>query len=447
MRLASRKKGNAALIDRDELANLQGQVAAISRSHAVIEFNLDGTILTANETFLQTVGYSLDELRGKHHRMLVDPNEADLSEYRQFWDKLGSGQFVSSECRRIAKGGRVVWLQASYSPVLNADGSPWKIVKFASDVTAAKLTNQRLKAQADAISRSQAVIEFKLDGTIVDANENFLQTLGYKLEEIQGKHHRMFVDPQEAASPEYSQFWQALRNGEYQAAQYRRIGKGGKVVWIQASYNPLLDTEGNPCGVIKFATDITVQVEAQQAFAKAQDTVAVGNSIANSVTEISAAVQEISQSVARTADLARSATHSATSTGQSVAGLKEFSGKIGKIVDVIEELSSQTHLLALNATIEAARAGESGRGFAVVAQEVKSLAHQTSDATKEIAVTIGAIQESIDEVFGSVDTIADSIKEVDQNTATVAAAVEEQSVMMGVLRESAQNLLSRTAAV
>lgn len=230
---------------------------AISRSQAKIEFSLDGVVLTANETFLTLLGYELADIVGHHHRMFVPPSDVDSIEYQQFWDDLRRGDYQSAEYKRIGKGGKEVWIQASYNPVFDASGKPYKIVKFASDVTATKQASADWAGQLAAISKSQAVIEFTPTGEILDANENFCQTMGYQVSELRGRHHRMFVSPEFAASPAYREFWDALAGGTYQAAEFLRIGKGGKEVWIQASYNPILDLNGKVFKVVKYATDVT----------------------------------------------------------------------------------------------------------------------------------------------------------------------------------------------
>lgn len=242
---------------RQTLKNYQGQVEAINRSQAVIEFDLDGNILDANENFLKTVGYDLDEVVGMHHSMFVEAGYKSSNEYRSFWKKLKEGKFQAAEFSRVGKDGNQIWIQASYNPILDKAGRPFKVVKFATDVTADKLRNADARGQLDAISRSQAVIEFNLDGTIIRANDNFLATLGYSQEEIVGKHHRMFVNSKDANSPDYKMFWESLNRGEYKAAEYQRVGKGGKEVWIQATYNPIMDMNGKPFKVVKFATDVT----------------------------------------------------------------------------------------------------------------------------------------------------------------------------------------------
>ena len=244
---------------RQREIELEGQVAAIDRSQAVIEFDMDGTILTANENFLRPMGYALDEVRGRHHRMFVDDQYGQSGEYRDFWAKLNRGEYISAEFKRLGKGGNEVWIQASYNPIMDENGRPYKVIKFATDITEQKLRNTDNQGQIEAIGRSQAVIEFDMDGTIRMANENFLGAMGYTLAEVQGRHHRIFVDEQYGQSAEYREFWAKLNRGEYSAAEYKRLGKGGREVWIQASYNPILDDSGRPYKVIKFATDITEQ--------------------------------------------------------------------------------------------------------------------------------------------------------------------------------------------
>lgn len=247
------------MFGRKERADAQALIDALDRSQAVIEFNVDGTIITANRNFLDAVGYSLEEIRGKHHSMFVDASERDTVEYREFWAALGRGELRSAEFRRVAKGGREIWIQASYNPIVDKQGRPFKVVKFATDVTRAKARNLDAAGKLAAINRTQAVIEFELDGTIVTANENFLGALGYSLADIRGQHHRMFVAPDERDGSAYREFWSRLTRGEYQSGEYKRIGNGGREVWILASYNPILDDQGKPIKVVKFATDITEQ--------------------------------------------------------------------------------------------------------------------------------------------------------------------------------------------
>lgn len=248
---------NEERLQQSQASDFEGQVVAIGRSQAVIEFDLQGKILFANDNFLNAMGYALDEIVGKHHSMFVDPQYANSLDYRQFWNELQAGTFQAAEFKRFGKGGKEIWIQASYNPILGSDGKPFKVVKYATDITQAKIRTVNYQGQLEAISKAQAVIEFDLNGIVQTANENFLNTLGYSLEEIQGKHHSLFVESQYANSFEYRQFWDDLRAGKYKAAEYKRIGKGGKEVWIQASYNPILDPNGKPIKVVKFATDVT----------------------------------------------------------------------------------------------------------------------------------------------------------------------------------------------
>lgn len=240
-------------------AEYEGQIAAISKSQAVISFNLDGTIIEANDNFLSALGYSLDEVRGKHHRMFVAEAERNSAEYQNFWRLLSQGEFQSGEFRRVHRSGKDVWIQATYNPIFDSAGKPIKVVKFASDITAQKIQNSDFSGQIAAISKSQAVISFQLDGTIIEANENFLTAMGYSLEEVQGRHHSMFAEPELKNSVAYTEFWEKLNRGEFMTGEYKRIGKGGKEVWIQASYNPIFDAQGKPFKVVKYATDITVE--------------------------------------------------------------------------------------------------------------------------------------------------------------------------------------------
>ncbi len=243
--------------DAARVRDLEAKFEAIDRSQAVIEFGLDGIVLWANGNFLATMGYALDEVVGRHHSLFVEPADRDSADYAEFWRRLGSGTFTTAEYKRIAKGGREVWLQASYNPILDAAGRPYKVVKFATDVTADRLKVADFAGQIAAVGRAQAVIAFDLNGIILEANANFLAAMGYTAAEIVGQHHRMFVEPAHRSSREYAAFWERLRLGEYIAAEFKRVGKDGREVWIQASYNPIFDLNGRVFKIVKFATDVT----------------------------------------------------------------------------------------------------------------------------------------------------------------------------------------------
>lgn len=237
--------------------NDQARLAAIDRAQATIEFALDGTVVTANQNFLDCLGYSLDEVRGKHHRMFCAPEWVASAEYTRFWEKLGRGESDAAVYKRIGKGGKEVWIQASYNPLFDAKGKPYGVLKFATEITAARNAQADVAARITAIDRVQAVIEFNLDGSILRANDNFLAALGYSADEVKGQHHRLFCDPDWVASPEYQAFWAKLNRGEFNAGTYRRVAKGGREVWIEASYNPVFDASGKVVKVVKFATDVT----------------------------------------------------------------------------------------------------------------------------------------------------------------------------------------------
>ena len=234
---------------------------ALDRVQAIVEFDLEGKVIRANENFLRIFGYDLGEIEGQHHRMFCEASYASSPAYAEFWDKLRRGEVHSAELRRRGKHGQKIWLQASYNPVFDAQGHPCKIVKFATDVTEDKLREAEFEGKINAINRAQAVLELELDGTVITANENFLSIFDYRLEDVVGKHHRMFCEPAYADSQSYADFWAKLARGEYEAGEFRRRGRDGTEIWLQASYNPIMDMDGAPLKVVKFATDITEEVE------------------------------------------------------------------------------------------------------------------------------------------------------------------------------------------
>jgi len=421
-----------------------GKVAAIGRAQAVIEFNLDGTIVTANENFLNALGYSLAEIQGKHHSMFVEPAMRDSAAYREFWAKLNRGEFEAAEFKRIGKGGKEVWILASYNPILDEKGKPFKVVKFATDVTEVKLRTADLSGQIAAISKSQAVIEFNMDGTVRTANDNFLHTLGYSLAEIQGKHHSMFVQPSERDGAGYREFWAALNRGEYQAAEYKRIGKGGKEVWIQASYNPILDMNGNPFKVVKYATDTTRQVVARM---KNEHVRGMMESVAAGAEELNASVREISEAMTKSKDTAADAVGRVEAADGQAQRLSAAADSMSGIVELIGSITGQINLLALNATIESARAGEAGRGFAVVASEVKSLANQAKQATDRIGQEIASLNGISGDVVTALTEIKQAIQNVSHFVTSTAAAVEEQSTVTNEMSSSMQRAAAEAASL
>ena len=424
--------------------NYAAQASAAGRAQAVIEFNLDGTIVTANENFLNALSYSLGEIRGKHHSMFMPIEERDSAAYREFWASLNRGEYQAAEYKRIGKGGKEVWILASYNPVLDEKGKPFKVVKFATDVTNQKLRNADLSGQIDAIRKSQAVIEFKLDGTIVEANDNFLQALGYSLGEIKGQHHSMFVEHVERTSAEYREFWTSLNRGQFQAGEYKRIGKGGKEVWIQASYNPIFDLNGKPFKVVKYASDVTSQVLTRIGNERVRNMM---ESVAAGSEELNASVREISEAMTKSRETALGAVEQVATADAQAQRLSNAAQAMSGIVEMINNITGQINLLALNATIESARAGEAGRGFAVVASEVKSLANQAKQATDKIAQEIGSLNGISADVVNALNSIKQAINSVSEYVTSTAAAVEEQSTVTNEMSSSMQRAAAEAAAI
>ncbi len=436
---------------------------AVKKSYASIEFEMDGTVITANDLFLNALGYSLDEVKGRHHRMFVDDATASSIAYKRFWEDLAQGKEQTREFKRITKSGTPIWIKASYMPIRDRGGKYSKVIKLAQDNTPERLTFVDLNGKVEAISKSQAVIEFNLDGTIITANDNFLNALGYTLKEVQGQHHSLFVEDSYKRSTDYRQFWEKLNRGEFEVAEYKRIGKGGREIWIQASYNPIFDINNKPCKVVKFATDITnkikvieeLSVAANQAAASAQELTASATqmsgsskltteqsqqaartseeisrgveAVATNTEEMQASIKEISRNATEASKMSNETKSQAQATNQTIQKLGESSKEIGNVIKVISSIAQQTNLLALNATIEAARAGDAGRGFAVVANEVKELAKQTAKATEEITNKISAIQGDSNEAVQAISGISQSIEKLNGIAGAIAASVEEQA--------------------
>ncbi|PKU23130.1 methyl-accepting chemotaxis protein [Telmatospirillum siberiense] len=452
------------IISGARCSEMEGTLAALEKTQAVIEFQMDGTIIRANDNFLTLMGYRQEEIRGKHHSMFVEQAYRDSPEYKQFWEKLRSGQFQKAQFKRIAKGGREVWIEGAYNPIMGSDGKPFKVVKYATDVTEDKLKYADLLGQIQAIGKAQAVIEFKLDGTVITANQNFLNALGYSLPEIQGKHHSMFVEPAYRNSAEYKQFWEKLRSGQYQAAQYKRIGKGGREVWIEASYNPILDLNGKPYKVVKYATDITRQIalldslktlidvnfgeidgalgrssnQTSEAVRAASETSGNVQMLASSAEELDASIKEISESMAKSKGATDHVFEQTSVADQSASRLQDAATAMGGVVVLIQTIAGQINLLALNATIESARAGEAGKGFAVVANEVKHLANQAARATEQISEEIEKVQAASVDVVSVLTDIRHSIATVREYVTGTAGAVEEQSAVTRSMSSSMQ---------
>ena len=389
----------------------QSTLKALDQSLAIIEFDASGKILWANDAFCKTLGYSLPEIRGQHHSMFVEPSYAQSPEYKNFWTKLGRGEFDAREYKRIGKGGKEIWIQASYNPVRNAKGVVHKVVKQATDVTVDKLKGAETQAKLDAISRVQAVIEFTPAGEIITANENFCTALGYSLDEIKGRHHRMFVETALAQSADYIGFWQKLNSGQYISAEFKRIGKGGKEIWIQASYNPVFGLNGQVQKIVKFASDITDRVRAvnelgdglarlaendlehrlDEPFGPSFESLRVNfnrslEKMQNTILKIAgntAAIQSGTQEIfAASDDLSRR-------TEQQAASLEETAAALNEITETVKKSAEgASHARAVVATADS----DAKKSAIVVRQAVEAM-EAISKSAHQISQIIGVIDE------------------------------------------------------
>lgn len=388
------------------------QLAAINRSQAVIEFDIDGKILGANENFLTTMGYALAEIKGQHHSMFVTQEEKTSARYRQFWTDLGRGEFSRGQYLRVGKGGKEIWIQASYNPIMGAGGKLVGVIKYAFDITEQKNRLADLEGQRAAIDKAQAVIEFDLTGKILHANENFLNVLGYELAQIVGQHHRMFVDPAERESPAYRNFWERLSRGEYDAGQYRRIGKGGREVWIQASYNPILDAQGRPYKVVKFATDITATFKGKQLEAAVKETSEV---IARAKNKDLTGRVPLEGKNGEVATLCNGVNDLLDTLAEVVGSVREISARIDgaslKITSDSQQLAERTEANASSLQQTAATTEELAASVKHSAGNSK-MAVQLGNEASEVAARGGAIVTEAVEAMGRIEQASSGISEI-----------------------------------
>ncbi|WP_375451190.1 methyl-accepting chemotaxis protein [uncultured Devosia sp.] len=428
-------------------------IDAISRSQASIEFSLDGTILDANENFLAVFGYERADIIGQHHRLFVDPDTAASPHYAQFWQSLARGEFQAAEYKRIGKGGKQVWIQASYNPVLGRDGKPAKVIKFATDVTASKLAAADWAGQLAAISKSQAVIAFNLAGEVLTANANFCTALGYRLDEIVGRHHRMFVLPEQIESPQYKAFWAALGRGEYQSAEYLRVGKGGRHVWIQASYNPIFDLDGKAFKIVKYATDITARKASVDALSQGLSRLATGDLTTTIDTPFLPDMEDVRATFNRTTttfsdiigQIRQTSGALKSATGEILLGSNNLSERTTRQAASIEETSAAMEQLAAT-VLDNTRRAESA---SAVAQSVSGTTEQTGTVMARATDAMERIMQSsakISNIIGMIDDIAFQTNLLALNASVEAARAGDAGKGFAVVAVEVRRLAQSAAS-
>ncbi len=387
-------------IGRTEVVLLEnaGKLASIEKSQAVIEFNLDGTIITANSNFQAATGYSIQEVKGKHHSMFMLDRDRNSPAYASFWEKLACGESVSGDFQRVGKGGKEIWIRASYNPIFNSAGKPYKVVKFATEVTEELNRIADYNGQIKAVGKSSAVVEYAMDGTVLTANQNFADCMGYALDEIKGRHHRMFASEQESNSTEYSTFWERLNRGEYQSGEYKRIGKNGRVVYSQATYNPINDLNGRPFKVVEYATNTTAAVQAREELkCKVDQMLMVVNAAAGG---------DLTQTITVSGD---------DPVGQMGVGLQRF----------LSDLRNSVASIADNATALAGASEE----LSAVSAEMSANADETSAQANVVSAASEEVSANVQTVATGVDEMNMAIREIAKN-ASEAARVSQQAVQV-----------------
>ena len=383
----------------------QGRWQAIAEQAAVVEVDVQGVVREVNARFCDLLGYQRAELIGQPQTIFYPPEYVASPAFQANWRRLCGGEFVQGTAQRRCKNGTVVWVQGMFYPVRDARGRVERIVGLVYDVTATQEQTQRAHAILEAIERSMGVIEFDLQGHVLRANDNFLHTMGYTRQNLVGQHHRILCPPAFAQSSDYPRFWDDLRAGVYSKGKIERVDARGRTVWLEATYNPVLDPDGVVSHIVKFATDITARVQQAQAreqgvntaFAVARETQQLSEEGTQTIVDATARIQSIAQLFEDTAARVQELGRKTESIAASVQGIRR--------------VADQTNLLALNAAVEAARAGVAGRGFAVVAEEVRKLAGDSRTATNDIHQTIQAV---LQEMRAMIDHIQGGVAPVEQ---------------------------------
>lgn len=406
---------------------------ALDKSQAIISFTPEGIILHANENFLSATGYRLEDIVGKHHSIFCEESYTRTEEYQHFWADLREGKFQSNSFKRINRSGKAIYIQATYNPIRDDQGNVHGVIKYCTDITIPTLR------KAEAVSRTQASITFTPDGIIKDANDTFLVATGYRLDEIQGQHHRMFCPPEIANSVEYQTFWSELAAGMPNTGEFKRVNRNGEVLWLRASYSPDYDNFGNVISVTKLASDITQERKIKER------TIDISTTTASAIAEMNQSITEIAKAM-NTARLTANQTSTSVNGSREVVGrLSSTSESMSKTVEFIYSIADQINLLALNAAVEAARAGEAGRGFAVVAGEVKNLANSATNFTQSIAKEIEAVQSISGEITENMEQMIHSISDLSASTDSVATAIEQQNIVVSDIANQMEDLTTLVA--